>query len=172
MIIRKTVAKSVLHPHAPADVSNPAEKPLQLLRAHHLALKADSSAAGSSQWFVKQVGSAWNLPQERADIGALLASELVTNAVEATAVTKPQWPDIPTHADLPLIRIRLLELEESFVIQVWDTSSQPPRPLVPSADSERERGLQLVDALSVRWGYHDSPTGEKVVWCEISRDDI
>ena len=152
-------------------MSSPVETPLQLLRSHHLALKAEASAVGCSRWFVKQVGSAWNLPQERVDIGALLVSELVTNAVEHASVTGPPKVGGPMDADLPTIQIRMLELEYSFVIQVWDASPQPPRLLTPSAESERGRGLQLVAALSVRWGYHGAPTGGKVVWCEIAEDD-
>jgi anti-sigma regulatory factor (Ser/Thr protein kinase) len=159
-------------PKGPTDVSTRVETPPLLLRAHQLALKAEASAAGCSRWFVEQVGSAWNLPQERIDIAALLASELVTNAVQHAGVTEPQPVGMPTRAELPLIRIRLLELQDSFVIQVWDTSPQPPRLLTPSTDSERGRGLRLVNALSIRWGYYDTRMGGKVVWCEIAKEDL
>jgi hypothetical protein len=75
------------------------------------------------------------------------------------------------HADVQLIGVRLVEREDSFVIEVWDTSPQPPRLVTPSAVSEHGRGLQLVNALSIRWGYCDTGMGSKVVWCELSREE-
>jgi hypothetical protein len=37
---------------------------------------------------------------------------------------------------------------------------------------ERGRGLQIVDALSIRWGYYNARMGGKVVWCQLARDDM
>jgi anti-sigma regulatory factor (Ser/Thr protein kinase) len=159
-------------PKGPTDVSSPVETPLQLLRAHQLALKAEAPAAGSSRWFVEQVGSAWNLPQERIEIAALLMPELVTNAVEHASVTEPQRVVLSSCAELQRIKIRLLELEDSFVIQVWDASRRAPRLITPSSDLELGRGLQLVNALSIRWGHYHARLGGKVVWCEIAMDDL
>jgi hypothetical protein len=41
----------------------------------------------------------------------------------------------------------------------------------PHKVSEHGRGLQLVKALSIRWGYCNAEMGTKVVWCELSRAD-
>jgi anti-sigma regulatory factor (Ser/Thr protein kinase) len=131
-------------------------------RIETLDLKAEASAAGDSRRFVRRVCSSWALGEERIDTAALLVSELVTNAVEA--------PVVPACADLQVIGVRLVERKDSFVIEVWDTSPQPPRLIESSEDSEDGRGLQLVHALSIRWGYCGTGTDSKVVWCELSRD--
>jgi anti-sigma regulatory factor (Ser/Thr protein kinase) len=140
-------------------------------RAHQLDLKVEASAAGYSREFVRQVCSSWTLAEDRIDIAALLASELVTNAVQASAATEPQQAVVSACADLELIEVRLLQLQDSFVIEVWDNSPQPPKLIEPSVDTEHGRGLQLVNALSIRWGYYSAQIGSKVVWCEISRDE-
>ena len=130
-------------------------------RIETLDLKAEASAAGDSRRFVRQVCSSWALAADRIDTAALLVSELVTNAVEA--------PVVPVCADLQVIGVRLVERRDSVVIEVWDTSPQPPRLIEPSEDSVDGRGLLLVNALSIQWGYCDLGTGGKVVWCELSR---
>ena len=67
-----------------------------------------------------------------------------------------------------LIGLRLLALEDSLVIEVWDTSPRPPRLMEPIDLLEHGRGLQLVDALSIRWGYYHAPISGKVVWCQLA----
>lgn len=138
-------------------------------RVETLDLKAEASAPRDSRAFVRQVCSSWALAEERVDIAALLASELVTNALQRTGEVKPQPVAVPSYEELQLIAVRLLERKDSFVIEVWDTSPKPPKLIEPSTDSEHGRGLQLVNALSIRWGYYDTRTGGKVVWCELSR---
>ena len=134
-----------------------------------LDLRAEASAPGDSRTFVHKVCTSWALPEERIDIAALLTSELVTNAIQATGVTETQPVVVLTCADLQLVWVRLVERKDSFVIEVWDTSPQPPRLVEPCDDSQHGRGLQLVNALSIRWGYYDTHMGSKVVWCELSR---
>jgi anti-sigma regulatory factor (Ser/Thr protein kinase) len=133
-------------------------------RIETLDLKAEPSAPSDSRSFVRKVCSSWAIAEERIDTAALLASELVTNALEATLV-------VPVCTELQLIGVRLVERQDSFVIEVWDTSPQPPRLIEASKVSEHGRGLQLVNALSIRWGYCDTGMGSKVVWCELSRVD-
>jgi anti-sigma regulatory factor (Ser/Thr protein kinase) len=136
-----------------------------------LDLKVEAAAPGDSRAFVRQVCSAWSLTRERIDTAALLASELVTNAVQHAGVTEPRPVDALACPDVLLIWVRLSERQDSFVIEVWDTSPRLPRLVEPSADSERGRGLQLVNALSIRWGCYDTQMGGKVVWCELSREE-
>jgi hypothetical protein len=133
-------------------------------RIETLDLKAEASAPGRSRTFVRKVCTSWALAEECIDVAALLATELVTNAVQATLV-------VPVCAELQLIGVRLVERKDTFVIEVWDTSPRPPRLIEPSRVSEHGRGLQLVNALSIRWGYFDAHMGCKVVWCELSRAD-
>jgi anti-sigma regulatory factor (Ser/Thr protein kinase) len=94
----------------------------------------------------------------------LLVSELVTNAVKATA---GQGQPVP-------IRLRLSSDKARFLIEVWDADPRPPMPKDLGADGrpalgdEGGRGLFLVGALSERWSWYASREwGGKVVWCEL-----
>lgn len=93
----------------------------------------------------------------------LLVSELVTNAVKATA-----------ERDEAAVCLRLSGGSKQALIEVWDADPRPPVPRVPGEDGtpdpeeEGGRGLFLVAALSARWNWYPTrePTG-KVVWCEV-----
>ncbi len=97
----------------------------------------------------------------------LLVSELVTNAVKATA----------GNDDQAAICLRLSGDNARVLIEVWDADPQPPVPKdlgqdgTPDPQEEGGRGLFLVAALSTRWAWYltEKPTG-KVVWCELSAE--
>lgn len=150
--------------HATTDLTD-------IRRADQAYLAALVTSVAYSRLFVRQVCSSWQLDQERIGIAELLVSELAANAVQASGVTGPQAVNEPLHSELKLIGVRLLEFQDSLVIEVWDTSPQPPVLVQPSADLEHGRGLQLVDALSIRWGHYDARMGGKVVWCQLALDD-
>jgi hypothetical protein len=118
--------------------------------------------------FVRHVFARWHIDEELTETAALLASELVTNAVQATGIVEPHPAYGVVYAGGKLIEIRLLEFEQSVVIEVWDTSLEPPQLEHPDPDTEYGRGLQLVNALSTRWGYYYTHTGGKAVWCVLS----
>jgi anti-sigma regulatory factor (Ser/Thr protein kinase) len=100
----------------------------------------------------------WGL-RARADDAALIVSELMTNAAEASAV-------LP---DRPPIALRLLASEKSLVIEVWDHSPLDLEPREASPDVESGRGLTVVAALSDRWGSERTGRRRKVVWAELAR---
>jgi hypothetical protein len=104
--------------------------------------------------------------QERIDDAVLLASELVSNAIAAHEVIEPRPAHGSLDPDVNLVRMRLLDLGISMVIEVWDASPETPKFIEPSLDAVHGRGLQLVDALSIRWGHYASVPG-KVVWCQL-----
>jgi anti-sigma regulatory factor (Ser/Thr protein kinase) len=93
----------------------------------------------------------------------LLTSELVTNAVKATAGQQQA-----------AIRLRLSSDSAHVLVEVWDADPQPPAPKnltedgTPDLQEEGGRGLFLVAALSSRWDWYRTrePPG-KVVWCEL-----
>ena len=95
--------------------------------------------------------------------GELLVSELVTNAVKATA-----------GRDEATVRLRLSGDSALVLIEVWDADPRAPAPKdlgehgTPDPQEEGGRGLFLVAALSARWDWYPTrePAG-KVVWCEI-----
>lgn len=100
--------------------------------------------------------------ESMADPAALLVSELVTNAVEASAGRTGR-----DQGKLPMIGLAIRLTATSLVLEVWDSS--PLRPVSQEADIARNRGrgLLLIDAMADSWG-HRAADGGKVVWCELA----
>ena len=141
---------------------------LRVRGTEHLRIAAVASAAGCGRLFVRQVCASWQIGQEPSEVAELLASELITNAIVATwdmrARSVRQLPD----ANVEHIGIRLLAFDDSFVIEVWDSSPELPKLIASSWEAEHGRGLQLVEALSIRWGYYHARFSGKVVWCQLA----
>jgi hypothetical protein len=53
------------------------------------------------------------------------------------------------------------------LVEVRDRAAHQPRKLRPHGDDEHGRGLQIVAALSTRWGTRPTEQG-KAVWCMLS----
>ncbi|MFD5114777.1 MULTISPECIES: ATP-binding protein [unclassified Streptomyces] len=99
------------------------------------------------------------------DDALLVASELVTNAVQATGLNhEPKWMDIKTEH---VIGLQLRIVHDSFYVEVWDNSSDAPLVKNPTADAEGGRGLYLVEGLAKRWGAYRPSAGGKIVWAEL-----
>lgn len=75
--------------------------------------------------------------------GSARRAALTTNAIQA-------YPPIANAA----IELWLASDCERAVILVWDPSAQPPAPADPGQDAEDGRGLLLVQALSLQWGWY------------------
>jgi anti-sigma regulatory factor (Ser/Thr protein kinase) len=99
----------------------------------------------------------WGL-RDLAEDAALIVSELMTNAVDASVV-------LP---DRPPVMFRLLAGERSLLIEVWDQNPLELEPGEADADSECGRGLTVVAALSDRWGCKRTGYRRKVVWAELA----
>jgi hypothetical protein len=52
-----------------------------------------------------------------------------------------------------------------LLIEVYDTSNDPPVLADASGDAENGRGLMIVGALAKEWSYFVLPDGGKVVYC-------
>ena len=87
----------------------------------------------------------------------LVTSEIVTNAVR--------------HADAQNIGLELTTLHgsEALAIVVTDTSPVPPVKRGLSVDSDSGRGLDIVAALSARWGWRPE-SGGKAVFAILTRE--
>jgi anti-sigma regulatory factor (Ser/Thr protein kinase) len=85
------------------------------------------------------------------DDAALLASEVVTNALR--------------HAAGP-ITVRAARDDGHLVVLVADRSPDPPVVLRPDPWSETGRGMALVEAIADGWGVSPHPSG-KVVWFRV-----
>lgn len=111
-------------------------------------LPEDPRAAGQAREHVRNQLAVWGL-DELAITTELLASELVGNVIR--------------HAKGP-IRLRLLR-SRTLTCEVYDGSLSTPRIRHAAYTDEGGRGLQLVAALSRRWGaryHHDG----KCIWTE------
>ena len=99
----------------------------------------------------------WNL-RGLADDAALIVSELVTNAVTASAVLPGRPP----------VSLRLITDGRCLRIEVQDHSPAGLRPGAEgSDDAEHGRGLAVVAALSARYGSERTGPTRKTVWSEL-----
>jgi len=140
----------------PAQQQSADDAALLVVRVHRLPpdsvaawpLTAEPQAAGEARKLVRQQLAVWGL-DDLAMTTELLVSELVGNVVR--------------HAKGPVL-LRLLR-SRTLICEVSDGSLTTPRIRRASETDEGGRGLQLVAALSQRWGARYTPTG-KCIWTE------
>jgi len=126
-----------------------------------LHLGALPTAPGCGRAWTRQILWEWGLDR-LTDSTELLVSELTTNALQASA-------PLPGAS----IGLWLASDRERAMILVWDPSPQPPAPANPGQDAENGRGLLLVEALSLQWGWYfpasisSGSEAGKVVWAII-----
>ncbi|ELP68928.1 SpoIIE family protein phosphatase [Streptomyces turgidiscabies] len=140
----------------PAEQPNADDAALLVARLHALTgdrvaswpLPEDPRAAGQARRHVREQLSVWGL-DDLTPTTELLASELVGNVVR--------------HAKGP-VQLRLLHGAE-LICEVFDGSLTMPRIRRATETDEGGRGLQLITALSQRWGTRYTPTG-KCIWTE------
>ncbi|MFE0523773.1 SpoIIE family protein phosphatase [Streptomyces sp. NPDC058954] len=111
-------------------------------------LPQDPRAAGLARRHIREQLAAWDL-DALVPTTELLVSELVGNVVR--------------HARGP-VRLRLLYGAE-LICEVYDGSQTMPRIRRATETDEGGRGLQLIAALTGRWGARYTPTG-KCIWAE------
>ncbi|MFE6806487.1 SpoIIE family protein phosphatase [Streptomyces sp. NPDC057681] len=138
----------------PSDQATADDSALLIARVHALAadriaswsLPSEPQAAGQARGYVRRQLADWEL-EELTVTTELLASELVGNVVR--------------YAKGPM-RLRLLRGKE-LICEVSDGSLTMPRIRHASETDEGGRGLQLVAALSQRWGTRYTVAG-KWIW--------
>ncbi|MEV7395064.1 SpoIIE family protein phosphatase [Streptomyces sp. NPDC091215] len=113
-----------------------------------IRLPEDARAAGEAREYVRRQLARWDL-DDLLMTTELVVSELVGNVVR--------------HAKGPIL-LRLLR-SGSLVSEVYDGSLTSPRIRRAGADDEGGRGLQLVAAVSQRWGTRFLGDG-KCIWAE------
>lgn len=147
--------------------------------AAHKVLGSGWTAPRRARAFVRVQLGRWGLPH-LVDTAELLVSELVTNAVRATNAVS-SLPLVSSMFPVPLrsvaIRLRLPAASHSLFIEVWDVSASLPTPRHRDRSDdagleEGGRGLELVDGLAKRWGYHTARDRGKIVWCELSTSPV
>ncbi len=92
---------------------------------------------------------------------AVVVSELVTNALFHGAQVGPG------ESACGQVELTLWHRVSDLVCAVTDPSAEPPvlRPADPCA--EAGRGLQVVQALTIAWGWAMLGPGRKVVWAAL-----
>lgn len=100
----------------------------------------------------------WGL-RDLADDAALIISELMTNAITASAA-------LPAR---PAVLLHLIAGERSVRVEVHDHSPLEPVPGDAGADAESGRGLVVVAAPSINCGAEYAGYGGKIVWAELAR---
>jgi anti-sigma regulatory factor (Ser/Thr protein kinase) len=102
---------------------------------------------------VRDVLNGWRMRDGEEPV-LLCTDELVTNAI------------VHVSSDIELV---VRHGEGVIRVEVHDRSSKPPLRRVPPMDAESGRGLQLVEALSSRWGVEAQGEGAgKAVWFEVA----
>ncbi|GAA4698600.1 ATP-binding protein [Nocardioides conyzicola] len=117
-----------------------------------MALEPSAQTGSLARRELRQLLDTAQVDRDISDTAVLLATELVTNAVEHGRGS--------AYLDAA-VRDRAIRLEVS------DSSTVVPRPNTGVSElDERGRGLILIDALASRWGVLPRPDG-KTVWCEL-----
>ena len=127
-------------------------------------LAALATAPACARGHVRAVACQWALA-DLADTAELVASELVTNAIQACDRLRSR-ADI---AIVPVVRLWLVSDQISLVIRVWDASDELPVRCDTGPDGIGGRGLMIVDSLAKDWGSYRKAAG-KVVWALIGPD--
>lgn len=126
-----------------------------------VCLAAAPAAVPAARHRVRDALQGWRVSPATREAAMLIASELVTNAVQFG-----QRPGAgPSHVCLALWR-----RSRSVLIEVSDSSPAQPVPRDAAPDAERGRGLQIVAALSEGWGVRRASSGGKVTWATVTAD--
>ena len=109
------------------------------------------NAVGIAREHLTPVLAEWDLGGEAGEPTLLVVTELLSNAID--------------HAQAP-ITLTVSSSGESVRVEVHDSAPGPPQlqPFNPLA--RRGRGLQVVEALSTRWGWTEERVG-KTVWADV-----
>ncbi|MDQ1676296.1 MAG: hypothetical protein QOC93_1440 [Actinomycetota bacterium] len=117
------------------------------------ALPAELTAVRRARDMLRAAADGLGLSEDAAEVACLVLSELVTNAL--------------VHGAAP-VSLRVRASPRRLYIEVTDGARYRPHRRVAAATDENGRGLELLQALSHRWGVRPRATG-KVVWAELDR---
>ncbi|NEA38010.1 ATP-binding protein [Streptomyces sp. SID11385] len=110
-------------------------------------------SASCARALISSVLAVWGMDGDVADRGKLIVTELLANAVE--------------HTETTVTKIRVERpVDRTVRIEVSDLSHNAPHLKAADPGAESGRGLRLVAAMSLRWGYDYHPWG-KVTWAEV-----
>jgi hypothetical protein len=73
----------------------------------------------------------------------------LTDRVKATGINHPNPAYRDVYDDIKVISVQLRLVERKLVIEVWDSSPEPPVLKGQDFDAESRRGLVIVQSLSL-----------------------
>lgn len=120
-------------------------------RSERVDLPAAPTSGALARDVLRRLCTAADVSQDTRETALLLATELVTNAIE--------------HGGPPAV-LDATVLDRVLRVAVADTSTVAPAPRRASELDERGRGLFIVDSLASRWGTEPRDDG-KTVWFEV-----
>ncbi len=139
----------------PSPAPGPAARAC-LPRVATRTLGADAGSVRTARDFTAATLRRWGAAERSPDI-AIVVSELVTNALQHAL---PAFG----HARTGTIRLGLLQPGPCVLCAVADPGNAAPAPRTRGSLAETGRGLQIICALSDRWGYTTPSETGKVVW--------
>jgi anti-sigma regulatory factor (Ser/Thr protein kinase) len=140
----------------PSSMKNGATAGIDLRRMSFLELAPLPSAVPCARLHATQILREWGL-QELAGDAELVISELMTNAITASAALSGRPP----------VLLQLIAGERSVRVEVHDRSPLEAVPLHAGANAEHGCGLTIVAALSQRYGSQRTAPDHKLVWAEV-----
>jgi len=153
--LRLVAGDDVPQPRPVPDAREAAEAPAP---EDELALELPPqrrSVAVGRHWVVRVAAEA-GVTGMANQVVELLASELLANAVLHGTQRAPERP----------IRIEFALEDDRVRVAVSDSVLRRPVVLHPEPIAPAGRGMAIVEAMSDRWGVHESPDG-KTVWFEV-----
>jgi anti-sigma regulatory factor (Ser/Thr protein kinase) len=135
----------------------------------HVELRALPPSVRSARLLTRSILHGWCL-EGLAETAELLVSELITNAVRASASIVRREQGIGQAPPTPRLRFWLTSDSRSVLIQVWDSANCGPVRKTVGPAAEAGRGLLLIETLSAQWGwYMTDGQGGKIVWAVCSK---
>jgi anti-sigma regulatory factor (Ser/Thr protein kinase) len=139
----------------------------------HLALGVLPTAVPCARLHARHLLRDWNLGG-LAETVELIVSELVTNAIRISARADGAQPGYGERAPLGCVLLWLSCDRRRVLVEVGDSSPRPPVVTKADPNAESGRGLPLVEAVSLAWGYYYPAAGSadseqrqmarKIVW--------
>ena len=134
----------------------------------YLELRALPACVRSARMHAKNILREWHI-RALTDTVELLVSEIITNAVHASAGPAGGRNGEVAADDAATLLFWLAADGERALIQVWDCCEGKPQRRESAISAESGRGLLLVEALSDEWGsYVPSGWAGKVVWALVA----
>lgn len=128
-------------------------------------LPALPSSAPWARRHAREVLHSWRALPTAIETSELLLTEIVTNAIRYGG---SQQAAPPGAGGEDRITVTLRYMAGELLIEVSDSNQIPPVLAEPDNRAEGWRGLNIVNDLSLAWGYYHLPPSSKTVYCVVS----